>query len=425
MGDLEVVEADARSALWVAERDLSAAVGRTLPPGYRWTEAEAGEHVDLWRRWERARGDLRRSKNHLVAVRHCNTSFLEKIGERSRLSWPVPVTRCGVRLCAHEQRLRSARAQRRYAEKMAELDRSKLLTLAELSVGFDSLEQALDSLFAAWARLWRQLKKAESKGGYEAQGAVVALEITLNLDQPRGLCYHPHLHVLLDCPTYIPQQEIIELWIKATRGAGRTAQIQKADAGSSRELLKYVTKTSDFVGCPRAVGEFLRATHRKRFLRTYGSLYNFKPELEPTARNVGVVCLGCKKEFDSPFSLCPECGYGHTLICASKQGSFCRRCGERLRFGRSECADCEGRGRIAERLQCPYTDFVEFVLTGDGVYDDSEVFKDDEGLLRFTDSSPPPRASPVVSSVAEIGSPFAASCRDAKLRKFARFAECS
>jgi hypothetical protein len=46
-------------------------------------------------------------------------------------------------------------------------------------------------------------------------------------------------------------------------------------------LLKYVTKLLDFIDVPLAVEEFLASTHRRRFIRTYGSMYGLKIEDEP------------------------------------------------------------------------------------------------------------------------------------------------
>ena len=45
------------------------------------------------------------------------------------------------------------------------------------------------------------------------------------------------------------------------------------DQGTTRELVKYVTKLSDLVGDVVALDKFLTAVHKKRFVRTYGSFY--------------------------------------------------------------------------------------------------------------------------------------------------------
>lgn len=126
------------------------------------------------------------------------------------------------------------------------------------------LEKGIRSLFAAWDRLRRWVPWLR-----KVRGAILALEVTRNREDGS---WHPHLNVLIE-GDYFPFEELNKLWIKATRGRGRTSHIQVADAGTVRELIKYVTKISDLLGDAPALNEFLNAVERCRFVRTYGTFY--------------------------------------------------------------------------------------------------------------------------------------------------------
>jgi hypothetical protein len=119
------------------------------------------------------------------------------------------------------------------------------------------------------------------------RGAVAALEVTLN---ERARSWHPHLHIILDAP-YLPWDKLMPAWKQASgarEGESRTCWIRAADAAAVRELVKYVTKVASLARNPQALEEFLLATNRMRFLRSYGSLYRLKIKLDPAG--------------------CPDCG---------------------------------------------------------------------------------------------------------------------
>lgn len=121
------------------------------------------------------------------------------------------------------------------------------------------------------------------------RGAIVALEITYNREmmepdfKGERLPWHPHLNIVFDAP-FIPFEQLRDAWIQASEGRGRTAFIREVDRGTAHELLKYVTKLLDFIDVPLAVEEFLDATHRRRFIRTYGTLYALNIEDESHGR---------------------------------------------------------------------------------------------------------------------------------------------
>ena len=79
---------------------------------------------------------------------------------------------------------------------------------------------------------------------------------------------------------------------RATEGRGRTSFIRAADAGTVRELIKYVTKIADLVGDAPALDEFLTAVARKRLVRTYGTFYDVPVDDEENpARRVSRLSL--------------------------------------------------------------------------------------------------------------------------------------
>jgi hypothetical protein len=119
------------------------------------------------------------------------------------------------------------------------------------------------------------------------RGCIVAMEVTYNREDGT---WHPHLNVLMQ-GDYFPFEELNQAWIAATQGRGQTSFIRAADAGTVRELIKYVTKVSDLLGKPHALDEFLTAVFRRRLVRTYGTFYGLPFDDE---ENPGIVCPDCQ-----------------------------------------------------------------------------------------------------------------------------------
>lgn len=214
-----------------------------------------------------------------VRVARCHRSFSGYACKDHGHRWAEPINSCGCRLCPHDQRRRSLIMVHRFAPVL--LGRPNLRYIVFSEKNSADLVDGIRSLFAAWDRLrrsafWKHL----------AIGAIVALEITYNREENT---WHPHLNVLFD-GEFIPFEDLLEEWIRATRGNGRGCHIQKADEGTVRELLKYVTKLTDLLGIPEAVQRFLLATARRRFVRTYGVF--FRIPIEDDAEN---------------FRFCPDC----------------------------------------------------------------------------------------------------------------------
>jgi Replication protein len=148
-------------------------------------------------------------------------------------------------------------------------------TCSDLKKGMISLEKSFNRL--------RRSKKWRAK----VKGCITAVEVTV---RPNGM-WHPHLNVLAE-GEYFPHEELVQMWIAATKGAGKMVYVHAADAGTVRELIKYVTKISDLVGNPVALDEFLTAVYKCRLVRTYGSFYRLKLDEEESPRK----------------PKCPDCG---------------------------------------------------------------------------------------------------------------------
>lgn len=224
---------------------------------------------------------LRQTKHHthlVPRVAECHRSFGMWVCEHCH-EWVQPKNRCNVRLCPHCQRARALRLAERWTKVLGNCENLRYVVFAERNC--TDLAQGLASLYRAWGIL-RKTDWWKS----QVKGSVVVLEVTYNRDDNT---WHPHLNILFE-GVYIPFQALNQAWIAATRGNGQTSFIKAADTGTIRELLKYVTKLSDFIDRPEAVDHFLQAVARKRFIRTYGTFYRLPVEEE---ENTGH---------------CPDCG---------------------------------------------------------------------------------------------------------------------
>ncbi len=232
---------------------------------------------------------LKKTQHHsdkADSVAVCHTAFALWACERdndqcSGRPWAQPIGSCRVRLCPFEARERELRAQHRFGQVIEGLRNPKYLVLSEANCELNDLEGGLRRLYESWNRFRRSDLWAA------VDGAICVLEVTYNR---KARTWHPHLNVLFDGP-FLPFEALRDEWINSTRGRGRSAHIQKADKSTVRELLKYVTKLVDFLDIPEAVDVFLTATHRKRFIRTYGTFYGLGLEDEGAPRG------------------CPDCGF--------------------------------------------------------------------------------------------------------------------
>lgn len=228
---------------------------------------------DLQKSWKFA--DLSRR------VYGCHRAFRGYRCEARGHVWAEPINSCHVRLCPFDMRERAARALHRFRSVIDGLTTGKYAVFAERNCALGTLADGIKSLFEAWNRLRRHSVWAYVKG------SLVVMELTFNREERT---WHPHLNVIFDGP-FLAFEQLRDAWIEATQGNGRTAYIKRADRGTARELIKYITKLADFVDIPEAVRDFTLSTKRRRFIRTYGTLYN----------------IGLEKEEEGTRA-CPDCG---------------------------------------------------------------------------------------------------------------------
>lgn len=165
-------------------------------------------------------------------------------------------------------RARSMAAVHKFGPVLEKLQDPRYIVLTVENCALEELRRGIDDLFSAFGRL------RHSKLWDEVRGALAVLEVTFN-EQERT--WHPHINIVVDGP-YIEKAALDAAWLRSTQGKGRITWIERADHRTVFELIKYVTKLADFVHIPEAVEWFLVATHGKRFIRTYGSLYGLKLE---------------------------------------------------------------------------------------------------------------------------------------------------
>lgn len=189
--------------------------------------------------------------------------------------------RCDDRLCALCGRARVARLLESYGGIFKGLADPKMITVSMRSRPLGELKQAVKELWDAFNRL-------RHRGIWKAvRGAIVSLEVTFNSG---SRTWHPHLHIVVDS-AFLLWIRLKEAWEEVSLGEGTAVWIQKCRAGWERELIKYVTKVSKLYTDFEALKEFLGFCKGRRFIRTYGTLYNCVVSKEETAGPI--VCRGC------------------------------------------------------------------------------------------------------------------------------------
>lgn len=221
-------------------------------------------------------------------VLNCHKRFRHRRCDQNH-NWARAENSCSCRVCPHCAHRRAKMLGERIKAFVVGKDDLRYLVLAEKNCR--SLKQGIESLWKAWTVLRRSVRwKAKVKG------SIAVLEVTYN---KRNRTWHPHLNVLMQ-GEYFPFAELNQLWVKATRGKGRTTHIQKAGAGTVDELLKYTLKVAERTGEetfrlvfdePAALDEYLSATHGARLLRSYGTFRGIKLSDE-----------------ELPEEECPDCG---------------------------------------------------------------------------------------------------------------------
>jgi Replication protein len=220
---------------------------------------------------------LRQTKNHrhlVDPVLNCHKSFRSWVC-RNNHKFALAEKSCSCRVCPHCCRRRSLVLAGRM-EKFLIGKPMNTLRYAVLSErNCMDLGEGAILLWQSWTRLrhsvcWKR----------KVKGCIAAMEVTRNVEEKT---WHPHLNVLME-GDYFPVEELRQSWMEATEFRSETAFIRAADAGTVRELIKYVTKISDLIGDALALDEFLTAVYKKRLVRTYGTFYRLKLEDEDAPR---------------------------------------------------------------------------------------------------------------------------------------------
>jgi hypothetical protein len=219
---------------------------------------------------------LKQTENHshlAAKVAACHHTFRGYHCNDGGHNFAMAENSCSVRVCPHDSRRRALVLAGRLEKFLVGKADLRYAVLAERNSV--DLVDGLVSLWEAWTRLRRSVCWKR-----KVRGCIVALEVTYNSEEQT---WHPHLNVLME-GEYFPFEELNQAWIDATEGRGRTSFIRAADAGTVRELIKYVTKIADLVGNPLALDEFLTAVARKRLVRTYGTFYGMPVDDEENPR---------------------------------------------------------------------------------------------------------------------------------------------
>lgn len=159
------------------------------------------------------------------------------------------------------------------------------------------------------------------------RGAVVVFETTYNRDTKQ---FHPHLNVLME-GKFIPFEELNAAWVEASNERGKTSFIKKADAGTVRELIKYVAKAAELCDPdePEILDRFFDVVKGKRLVRTYGTFFRMKVE-------------------DQGGRSCPDCGEDQVYCYDERSGTPAMRWWQ---------IECDEKGILRPRFGLVPTDF--------------------------------------------------------------------
>lgn len=264
---------------------------------------------------------LERTEHHshlAPRVAACHHTFHHKRCDQNH-DWATAEDSCSVRICPHDSRRRSLILAGRLERFLVGQTGLRYAVFAEGNT--KDLREGTASLWEAWTSLRRSVRWKK-----HVRGCIVAFEATYN---PHCICglrktdhcpdgraasctfqeaplqespWHPHLNVLMQ-GDFFPFEELNQAWIAATAGRGRTSFIRAADAGTVRELIKYITKIADLIGNAFALDEFLTAVARRRLLRTYGIFHGLPVDDE---ENPGEACPDCGSTTFVDLGPCPS-----------------------------------------------------------------------------------------------------------------------
>jgi hypothetical protein len=209
---------------------------------------------------------LAKTKHHrrkAAACADCHRTF-RHWRCRNNHDWAEAENSCSVRVCPHCCCRRSRVLASRIDRFLLGREQTALRYVVLSERNSKDVAEGMALLWASWTRLRRSVRWKR-----KVKGCIVALEVTFNREEET---WHPHLNVIFE-GEYFPQEELRQLWIEATQHRGEIVWISAVNQGTTREMIKYVTKISDLVGNAPALDRLLTAVHKKRFVRTYGSFY--------------------------------------------------------------------------------------------------------------------------------------------------------
>lgn len=177
---------------------------------------------------------------------------------------------CHLRLCPKCARRLARSFIARHTTALLAMKQPKLLTLTFHSTKRLTRKHITHYLKCLTKLRHRKLWKDNVAGG------ITGLELTWG---PPG--WHPHLHLLIDA-NYIPRPLLIEHWKDIADGAWHLDIRQIAAEDGVLEVAKYTAKGHTFYKQPHLLLQYLEATHKRRFLSAFGSLYRSVDEVVAT-----------------------------------------------------------------------------------------------------------------------------------------------
>lgn len=175
-------------------------------------------------------------------------------------------------------------------------DRYLFITLTVKNCEIENLRKTIQHMNKSWDRL---VKRKDLRIW---RGWIRTVEVTRNAENNSA---HPHFHILVQVPSYyfdhgyIRHDKYIELWqsacqldyepvvnIKAVKPskADISNGVSKEEAlfKAVRETLKYSVKPTDLISEKSWTKEFMRQTHKLRFVATGGTMKDVLKDALPT-----------------------------------------------------------------------------------------------------------------------------------------------
>jgi hypothetical protein len=261
---------------------------------------------------------------HLIErLARCCTEF-RVLGCQNGHWWnPVPMERCGYRLCPDCAAWRQARAFHRVFPALQELqrrhpkDRMVLITLTA-----QSSDDPLPMVVKRFKRWFAKLRR--TKDWRQAiRGAVVGFECVYH----PGRGWHFHAHILASRQAWWDQADIAASWQRVSEGMGQIVDIRavKDLQKGVAETLKYVMKPTNLLDWTSAQVAQFNALGRTKLRECYGELRGLVGELDGDGEDQ----LGLEPE-ELPLvegQACPECGLPLTSRWLSREELYGTRVG--------------------------------------------------------------------------------------------------